>query len=139
MFHDTNDSSVRLSLIKGLNGLPGVQIYYAEANQRRSEAVGSLGDLGPAAKTALPDLIKAVKGNDAAIRGAAITSLGKIRSDPDTVIPLLIPYLDDDNFDVAAANALAEFAQFWQNLPFQNYSRSCTLRMMTIKPPPEKP
>jgi HEAT repeat protein len=109
MFHDTNDSAIRLSLIKILNGLPGVQIYYIEADQRRAGATEGLGDIGPAAKSVLPDLIKALKGNDKAIREAAITSLGKIRSEPDTVIPLLIPYLEDDNFDVAAANALAEF------------------------------
>jgi len=109
MFHDTHDSSVRLSLIEVLNGLPGVQIQYEQADQRRAEAATCLGDLGPAAKSALPDLIKALKGKDAAIRGAAITSLGKIHSEPETVIPLLIPYLEDDNLDVAAASALAEF------------------------------
>ncbi len=109
MFHDTNDSAIRMALIGVLNGLPGVQIQYEEADARRGSAVGSLGDLGPAAKTAIPDLIKALKGKDAAIRGAAISSLGMIRSEPGTVIPLLIPYLEDDNLDVAAANALAEF------------------------------
>jgi HEAT repeat protein len=109
MFHDTNDSSVRLSLIKMLNRLPGVQIQYEQAEVRRAYAVGCLGDLGPAAKSALPDLIKALKGKDAAVRGAAISSLGKIRSEPEKVIPLLIPYLGDDNLDVTAANALAEF------------------------------
>jgi hypothetical protein len=110
MFHDTNDSPARLSLINVLNGLPGVQyIQYNTAGVRRAEAAQALGDLGPAAKSALPDLIKALKGTDTAIRAAAISSLGEIHSEPDTVIPLLIPYLEDDNLDVAAANALAEF------------------------------
>jgi hypothetical protein len=109
MFHDTNDSLIRLSLIKTLNGLPGVQINYLEADWRRSGAALDLGAFGPAAKSTLPELIKALKEKDVAMRVAAITSLGKIHSDPDTVIPLLIPYLEDDNFDVAAAGALGEF------------------------------
>jgi hypothetical protein len=109
MFHDTNDSSARLSLIKTLNGLPGVHIDYVEAADRRVEAVQDLGDLGAAAKSALPDLIRALKGQDAAIRAAAISSLGKIRSEPDTVIPLLIPYLEEDELDAPAAQALGEF------------------------------
>jgi hypothetical protein len=109
MFHDTNDSSVRLSLVNILNGLPGVQIQFELANGRRYDAARCLGELGPAAKPALPDLMRALKGNDAFIHPAAISSLGKIRSEPETVIPLLIPYLEDDNLDVAAAGALAEF------------------------------
>lgn len=109
MFHDTNDSSVKLSLIKILNGLPGVQIDYIEADARRARAVESLGALGPAAKSALPDLIKVMKENNLVISVAAISSLGKIHSEPETVIPFLIPYLEDDNLDVAAAGALAEF------------------------------
>jgi HEAT repeat protein len=109
MLHDTNDSSLRLWLIKRLNGLPGVRIIYFEALQRRAEAAGCLGELGPAAKSAVPDLVKALKANGLFLRGAAILSLGKIRSEPETVIPLLIPYLENDNLDVQAANALAEF------------------------------
>ena len=109
MFHDTEDSSVRLSLIKMLNDLPGVQISYVEADCRRAYAARYFGDLGPAAKGAIPDLINALKGKDAAIRGPAISSLGGIHSEPETVIPLLIPCLDDDNLDVPAAKALAEY------------------------------
>ena len=109
MFQDTNDSKLRLTLIEVLNGLPGVQIYFPEADARRSLAVDHLGDLGPVAKEAVPALIKALKGQDAAIRRVVISSLGKIRSDPEIVIPLLIPYLEDDALDVAAAGALAEF------------------------------
>jgi HEAT repeat protein len=109
MFHDTNDSLVRMSLVNILNRLPGVLILYEEAAARRAYAADGLGYLGPAAKSALPDLIKSLKGNDAAIRGVVILSLGRIRSEPETVIPLLIPYLEDDNLDAAAAKALAEF------------------------------
>ncbi|MGO8700299.1 MAG: HEAT repeat domain-containing protein [Limisphaerales bacterium] len=109
MFHDTNDSKIRMAAVGALNRLPGIYIYFTSANERRSGAAESLGELGPAAKSALPDLIKALKGEDVAVRGSALLSLGKIRSEPETVIPLLIPYLEDDNLDVAAAKALAEF------------------------------
>ncbi|HWY74483.1 MAG TPA: HEAT repeat domain-containing protein [Verrucomicrobiae bacterium] len=109
MFNDTNDSPTRLSLINMLNCLPGVLIFYYTADVRRADAAQRLGALGPAARSAVPDLIKAVKGKDPAIRASAISALGKIHSEPETVIPLLIQYLDDDNLDVAAANALAEF------------------------------
>jgi HEAT repeat protein len=109
MFHDTNDSKLRLSVIETLNGLPGVQVYFTEADGRRFDAAGCLGKIGPAAKAAVPDLIKALKGKDAAIRVAAISALGKIRSEPETVVPLLIQYLDDENLDVSAAKALGEF------------------------------
>lgn len=109
MFHDTNDSKIRMAAVGALNRLPGIYIYFISADERRGDAAESLGELGPAAKSALPDLIKALKGNDGAIRGGAIRSLGKIHSEPETVIPLLIPFLQDDNLDVAAAKALAEF------------------------------
>ena len=109
MLRDTNDSKIRMAAIDLLNGLPGLHINYAAAGVRRNDAAECLGELGPAAKFALPDLIQALKGNDSAIREGAIKSLGKMRSDPETVIPILIPYLDDENLDAAAAKALAEF------------------------------
>jgi hypothetical protein len=109
MLHDTNDSPARLALIETVGSLPGIEIDYLKARYRRAEAASYLGELGPAAKSALPDLIRALKGDDPAFRQIVITSLGKIHSDPDTVIPVLIPYLEDENLDAAAANALAEF------------------------------
>ncbi len=109
MFHDTYDSRLRLALISVLNGLPGIQINYTKADGRRSTAAGDLGEFGPAAKAAVPALIEALKGKDSRLHEAAIQSLGKIRSEPEKVIPLLIPYLEDDNLDVAAAKSLSEF------------------------------
>jgi hypothetical protein len=109
MFHDTNDSSLRLSLIKILNGLPGIQIYHTEAGDRRATAVSCIGEFGPAAKTAIPALMQALKGKDLAIHEVAITVLGNIHSQPDVVIPLLISYLDDDDLNDEAATALGNF------------------------------
>ena len=88
MFHDTNDSNLRLSLIDVLNGLPGITIYYAPAGSRRAGAVGELGQLGPLAKQALPQLVQALKSKDEAVRGPAARALGQIRSDPEKIIPV---------------------------------------------------
>jgi hypothetical protein len=109
LFSDTNDSRLRVSLVQTLNQLPSVQIYFADAAGRRIDAAQNIAELGPGAKTAVPALIQALKGSDAVVRGPAITALGEIHSDPDTVIPLLITYLDDDNLNDEAAKALAHY------------------------------
>ena len=109
MFHDTNDSSLRLFLIETLNGLPGVQIYFTEAGGRRANAARTIGELGPVAKPAVPVLVQALKAQDTMVHEAAISALGRIHSDPDVVIPLLIGYLEDDNLNDEAALALANY------------------------------
>jgi HEAT repeat protein len=38
-----------------------------------------------------------------------VVSLGHIRSKPDVIIPLLIPYLDDEDLRQAAVKALGEY------------------------------
>jgi HEAT repeat protein len=45
----------------------------------RGSAIIALGDIGPAAKTAIPALSKALKDEDAEIRKAAALALGKIQ------------------------------------------------------------
>ena len=109
MFHDTNDSTARLALIDGLNGLPGIYIPYAAAPERRSEAAWNLGDFGPAAKAAIPSLIRALQSRDPAIHPNAIKSLGAIHGEPEVVIPLLTKYLADDQLSDEAAAALGNF------------------------------
>jgi hypothetical protein len=109
MFHDTNDSTARMALIDTLNGLPGIYIPYSAAPQRRAEAALDLGDFGPAAKAAIPFLIQAVQGSDAAVRKDAIKSLGAIHSEPEVVIPVLTKYLDDGQLNDEAATALGNF------------------------------
>jgi len=109
MFHDTNDSSVRLFLIQTLNQLPGVQIYFMEAGARRAEAAENIGELGPGAKSAVPALVQALKGSDMIVHEEAIRALGKIHSEPEVMIPLLMGYLDDENLNDEAALALANY------------------------------
>jgi hypothetical protein len=109
MFHDTNDSRLRLFLVETLNGLPGVEIHYFEAGSRRAYAAQNIGELGPPARAAVPRLIEALKGKDTVVHEAAVAALGKIHSDPEVVIPLLIGYLDDDSINDEAALALAGY------------------------------
>lgn len=109
LFNDTNDWSFRLSLIENLNELPGVNIFYRPADGRRQSAAASLGEFGPAAQPAFPDLLRAFQGNDIAVKGAAAVSLGKIRANPGVMIPLLTRALEDESLREYAAEALGEF------------------------------
>lgn len=109
MVHDTNDSNFRMSLVENLNKLPGVIIYYIPAYDRRRGAAYELGEFGPMAKAAVPELVQTVKGNDVSSRYLAIIALGNIHGEPDVVIPLLIPYLDDDDMNLVAAETLGKF------------------------------
>ena len=110
MVSDTNDSNIRMTLVNLVNDLPGVSyVYYQPAESRRISAVRDLGSFGPAASAAVPALIQAVQGNDAAVHESAIVSLGDIHTEPDKVIPFLVKYLDDDNLNDEAATALGKF------------------------------
>jgi HEAT repeat protein len=109
MFHDTNDSKLRLILIDKLNALPGVLIQFTTAPSRRGFAATFLGDFGPPAKAAIPALIQALKSPDTNVYGCAISSLGKIHSEPDVVIPLLVGYLDNNDLNGEASEALGNF------------------------------
>ncbi len=109
MLCDTNDSRLRLALIDKLNDLPGVTIYFEPADGRRALAARGLGEFGLAAKQAIPVLLQALKSNDTVVHGPAIAALGKIHGDPDTIIPLLMGYLDDKDVNDEAATALGNF------------------------------
>lgn len=109
MFHDTNDSRLRSALVEKLNGLPGINIYFTPASSRRGEAAMAFGDFGPAARPAIPALLQALKSNDAAVHGAAILALGKIHAQPDVIIPLFVGYLDNNDLNDEAAQALGNF------------------------------
>jgi len=111
MLNDTNDSQLRLALIEQLNTLPGVNLYHSTAYGRRAEAARQIGEIGPRAKAAIPDLIKVLKGADPAPRAAAASALGRIHSEPDTIIPLLTKLIDDPQASVPEA-AVVGLGQF---------------------------
>jgi HEAT repeat protein len=68
-----------------------------------------LGEFGLAAKPAIPVLLQALKSADSVVHGPAIAALGKIHGEPDTIIPLLMGYLDDKELNDEAATALGNF------------------------------
>jgi len=110
MFHDTNDSKIRLAVVRGLNNMAWIKyVTYFQAPGRRNIAAGDLGAFGPAAKAAVPALIQALQSGETDVHEAAIKSLGSIHCQPDVVIPLLTKYLDDDNLNDEAATALGEY------------------------------
>lgn len=109
MFSDTNDSPLRRTLVQTLNGLPGVNIYFVEAEGRRAGAAAGMGEFGPAAGAAIPALLQALKGQDLAVHGAAITALGKIHCQSERIVPLLIDYLDRQELRSEAAEALGDY------------------------------
>jgi hypothetical protein len=86
MFHDTNDSRLKLALVEQLNHLPGIHIFTSTAASRRFGAAESLGQIGPLAKATIPDLIKVLKGKAPAPRPAAALALGRIQSAPKTIM-----------------------------------------------------
>lgn len=106
---DTNDSRVRPALVHILNGLPGVNVQYTSASGRRLEAVSFLGKFGTAANPALPLLIQVAQRTNDLARSAAVTALGEIHSEPNTIIPLLTSFLDDKDLNDEAAEALGHF------------------------------
>jgi HEAT repeat protein len=75
-------------------------------NNVRGDVVASLGDLGPAAKAAIPALLKGMETE--AERGGIVQALGRIGPEAKAVVPALLDLLDgkDANERLAAAVAL---------------------------------
>jgi HEAT repeat protein len=109
MYHDTNDSQLRKVLTENLGRLPGVHLSYVTAQSRRMTAAHELGVFGPPAKAAVPFLIQALNGPQTELHETAIRSLGAIHSNPDVVIPLLMPYLTNDDWSEEATVALGNY------------------------------
>lgn len=109
MFHDTNDSKIRLAAIEMLNGIPGIQIDFTPTEGRRSAAAARLGEFGPAVKATVPTLIGALNGKDPVLHAPAIQALGNIHSDPEVVIPILISRLTNEDLNDEAATALGNY------------------------------
>ncbi len=89
-----------------------VQLYIKNldlpvADDRKHAAV-TLGQIGPAAKDAVPHLVELLKDPDADVRWAAAGALGMIGAAAKDAVPHLVELLKDSNTDVhrAAADAL---------------------------------
>ena len=109
MFHDTNDSHLRMTLIDNLNELPGIHIYFTPAGGRRARAAGEIGDFGPVASRAVPAMLQALRSNDSDIHGPIISALGKIHVQAEEIVPLLIEYLSHEDVREYAAGALGGY------------------------------
>ncbi len=63
----------------------------------QSTIARALGNIGPAAKQAVPSLLKRGTNPNRSVRASAIYALGQIHCDPEQVVPLLTKSLADTN------------------------------------------
>jgi len=75
----------------------------------RAEAARTLAAWGSAAETAIPHLGEALGDSDEEVRMASAYALGKLRQQPDVVVPELIDRLNDPETIDTVAWALAQF------------------------------
>src|SRR5437762_8030904 len=76
-----------------------------EYNGAPEDAVAAIRAIGP---NAVPfRLIKTLNDSDWETRGGALTGLGKIRNRPETVVPLIVPYLFNNNSVIQRSAAYA--------------------------------
>jgi HEAT repeat protein len=62
---------------------------------RQETAPAALGHIGPAAKKAIPVLLRCATNTGPMVRGNAIYALGQIQGEPELVVPLLLKSLHD--------------------------------------------
>lgn len=89
-----------------------LEIYEQNISGRSRMAAGqSLASIGPAARAAVPTLIRAATNSDASMRPSALWGLMGIHSDPASTIPVMVACLNDTNRLVRslASRGLAEF------------------------------
>ena len=68
----------------------------------RNQAAYAIGGMGPAARSAVPALIEALKDPEATVRFPVCIALGEIGPDAIAAVPALREALDDRNDDVGA-------------------------------------
>ena len=73
----------------------------------RISAAAALGEIGPAAKAAVPNLIETLKDQNGRVRGSAARALGEIGPDAKAAVSSLIEALNDENSGVRADAAHA--------------------------------
>jgi HEAT repeat protein len=79
-----------------------VELAEAAAPHTRNNAAYSIARMGPAAKSAVPALITALKDPEAAVRFPVCIALREIGPDAMDAVPALKEALEDRNEDVAA-------------------------------------
>ena len=79
--------------------------------QEKTKAARMLGEMGPAAATAVPSLVRSLVGENAGLRYEAVISLGMINSDSKQVVPALSRLLSDPLplLQFSAIDALRKF------------------------------
>jgi HEAT repeat protein len=83
-----------------------IEIY--EKNTADSlEAATSLGDIGPAAKSAIPALLRGLANTNAELRRLSILSLGRIHTEPKLVVPALMNSLSDTGMNIPFESMIA--------------------------------
>jgi HEAT repeat protein len=96
------------------NAVPELLQIYAEkiSLDSQCQTIGALGDIGPAAKSAIPTLLGALNAtNEMFVRHYSVLALGKIHSEPELVVPELVKLLhgSDPVLRRYDAEALGEF------------------------------
>jgi hypothetical protein len=73
----------------------------------RRDAADALGSYANDSKTVLPELTKTLSDPDWEARGGALSGLGKIHNKSEVVVPLIVPFLYDDNSVIERSAAYA--------------------------------
>ncbi len=84
----------------------------AEGTSITEAAIIAIGNYGPAAKDAVPDLLELARGEDYSPKQLAVGALGRIRSNPEQVIPLLRDILERKNEGYLKASAASSLSAF---------------------------
>jgi HEAT repeat protein len=92
----------------GPDGAPELVKALSHDNQMvRAQALGQLGQMGPAGKAAVPKLAELAKGGEANVRLQALSALWQIGPDARPAVPALVENLKDPNAAVVNQTLLA--------------------------------
>jgi hypothetical protein len=91
-----------------------IEVAKGHTPGKRTDAVLSLGYIGPPADAAIPTLLHLTSDTNYYVRTVSFASLGRIHSRPDEVVPILLKGLQDTNQRVQMCAAFA-FAGYRSN------------------------
>ena len=89
---------------------PLVALFKDKSAEVRAEAASALGDIGAAAKPAVPALIELMKDESPVVRREALQSVFEIKPGPEVTVPLCVKLLEDSTpaMQVRILNAITE-------------------------------